>query len=242
MSGIEGARRTAPMLEVIACSVADAVEAEQGGAGRLEVISRFDVGGLTPPLDLVRDIMAAVRLPVRVILRESLDYAVTDAAEVARLCAAAQEFAGLGVDGLVLGFLRHGEADLELTARILACAPPLSATFHHAFEETRDPLAAIGKLKQLGQIDRILTAGGTGDWPQRIGRLAAYEQEARPELTILVGGGLDAAAIRPICKATGIGEFHVGRAARTPATSAGAVQAARVRELVRILEESCTDP
>ena len=35
-------------LEVIACSVADAIEAEKGGADRLEVISHFERGGLTP--------------------------------------------------------------------------------------------------------------------------------------------------------------------------------------------------
>jgi copper homeostasis protein len=38
------------MLEVIACSVADAVAAERGGADRLELVRDLNVGGLTPPL------------------------------------------------------------------------------------------------------------------------------------------------------------------------------------------------
>src|SRR2546422_10888383 len=98
-----------PVLEVIACSVADAVEAEKGGASRLEVISHFERGGLTPPLDLVRDILVAVHLPVRVMLRESEPFAVTDQVEIERLCAAARALAALPIDGLVLGFLRDGE-------------------------------------------------------------------------------------------------------------------------------------
>ena len=42
-----------PLLEVIACSVADAVEAEKGGASRLEIVRDLGRGGLTPPLELV---------------------------------------------------------------------------------------------------------------------------------------------------------------------------------------------
>ena len=224
-----------PVLEVIACSVADAVEAEKGGAGRLEVISHFGLGGLTPPLDLVRGILAAVRLPVRVMLRESEGYAVTDRVEMARLCAAARALAALPIDGLVLGFLRDGEIDEELTGQLLACAPNLRATFHHAFDETRDPLGTVGRLRKHGQIDRILSGGGAGNWRQKIGRLEGYRQEARPEITLLAGGGLDAQAITWLREATGISEFHVGRAARFPQDIEGMVQASRVRELVRLI-------
>ena len=52
--------KTPLVLEVIACSVEDAIEARRGGADRLEVISHFEVGGLTPPLELVREICQAV--------------------------------------------------------------------------------------------------------------------------------------------------------------------------------------
>jgi copper homeostasis protein len=41
------------LIEVIACSVADAIEAERGGAGRLEIVTDFSRGGLTPPVELV---------------------------------------------------------------------------------------------------------------------------------------------------------------------------------------------
>jgi copper homeostasis protein CutC len=37
--------KTRTILEVIVCSVADAVEAERGGASRLEVVSEFESGG-----------------------------------------------------------------------------------------------------------------------------------------------------------------------------------------------------
>src|SRR5689334_20824832 len=111
------------VLEVIACSVADALAAQRGGASRLEVVRDLDRGGLTPPVELVRAIKDAVDLPLRVMVRESGGYAIGGDAELARLCAAAEAFAKLGVDGLVLGFLQDGAVDLELTARVLAAAP-----------------------------------------------------------------------------------------------------------------------
>ncbi len=88
------------MLEVITCSVADAIEAEKGGAGRLEVIGDFASGGLTPPFELVRAILAAVRLPVRVMVRESTGYTVSSVAEVERLCDTARELAKLRIGRL----------------------------------------------------------------------------------------------------------------------------------------------
>ena len=59
------------LLEVIVQSVADAAEAEAGGADRLEVVREIERDGLTPPLDLVRSIIAATSLPLRVMVRES---------------------------------------------------------------------------------------------------------------------------------------------------------------------------
>lgn len=221
-----------PVLEIIACSVADAIEAERGGASRLEIIRDFARGGLTPPFELVRDILAAVTVPVRVMLRESEGYTVAGEDEIEKLCVAARDLPALQIDGVVLGFLRDGEIDVDLTRRVLACAPNVKATFHHAFEETRNPFASIEKLKQLPQIDRLLTSGGSGDWPQRSVRLARYERAAQPQIKILAGGGLNKEAIRAVCEATGIREFHVGRAARLPASVDGAVNALQIRELI----------
>ncbi len=76
----------APVLEVIACSVSDAVEAQHGGAGRLEIIRDFERGGMTPPLKLVQDILGAVRLPVRVMLRDTERYEIVGEVEKAKLC------------------------------------------------------------------------------------------------------------------------------------------------------------
>jgi copper homeostasis protein len=77
-----------PILEVIACSVADAIEAELGGAGRLEIVRAMNAGGLTPPVSLVREILAAVSIPVRVMLRENAGFESRGQAGIEELCRA----------------------------------------------------------------------------------------------------------------------------------------------------------
>jgi len=223
------------LLEVIACTVEDAIEAERGGADRLEVISRFDVGGLTPSPGLVREIKAKVSIPLRVMLRENEGYGVAGKMEIENLCAAAREFNKIGVDGVVLGFLRdETEIDLELTGKILACAPDLKATFHHAFEDAADKFSAIEKLKNLPQIDRILAHGGRDTWAEKILRLGEYATAAQPEIAILAGGGVDLQIISMIRDKTSVTEFHAGRAARID----GKVDRSQVAMLAAALTEN----
>ena len=225
-----------PLLEVIACSVGDAVAAEKGGASRLEIVRDLGRGGLTPPFALVAKIKQAVNLPLRVMLRESDGYGTNRPDEIDRLCAAAMQFATLDVDGFVLGFLKDGQVDVERTQRVLACAQ-VRATFHHAFEGASDKLSALQAIKTVPQVDRVLSSGGADDLELRVQRLAQYAKAAAPELSVLAGGGVEADAILKIGRETTIREFHVGRAARAGFQVEGCVQSSLVSELVKKLSE-----
>ena len=226
-----------PILEVIACSLTDAIEAEQGGAGRLEIVSELKRGGLTPAFDLVAEIKQRVDVPVRVMLRESDGFETTGESEIDHLCAAAERFASLEVDGFVLGFLKGGEVDVELTQRVLAHAPSIQATFHHAFEAARDKAHALSAIKRLPQVDRVLSHGGTDGLDLRVQRIKQYATMAAPELIVVAGGGINDDAISQISGETSIREFHVGRAARSQFQVEGSVQASLVRALVNTLNQ-----
>jgi len=223
--------REQTVLEVIACTVADAVEAKRGGACRLEIVRNLELGGLTPSFDLVREISVAVDLPLRVMVRESVGYGVTNEREIDNLCLAAKSLGELKVDGLVIGYLTNGVVDLAFCERILGCAPDLKATFHHAFEGARDQLQALQDIKSLYQIDRILSHGGPGSLSEKIARFRKYQELAGPKIKIIAGGGIDLDAISQIRRATSIREFHVGRAARID----GEVKAELVRKMSDML-------
>ncbi len=217
------------LLEVIVASVADAREAEAGGADRLEIVRDLEVGGLTPSLETVRAILGAVSVPARAMVRESPDFVVTDEADRRRLLAAATAFGALPLDGLVLGFLEGGRVDMFVVEEMLAAAPALGCTFHRAFEEVDDPLTEIGRLKTLPQIDRILTSGS-------VEALEYRRRAAAPEIEILAGGGMTLPQILELRASSGVREFHVGSAVRDPPASSGAVKAELVRALRAAVE------
>jgi len=219
------------ILEVIVSSVEDAIEAERGGAGRLEVVRDLDRAGLTPPIELVRQIARAVRLPLRVMVRERDGFECSGDEERRALCDAASALDDLRVDGIIVGWIRDRAIDHETLARVLGAAPHLRATFHRAFDALPDARETIAALKRHPQIDRILSGGQPGGWRERCARLSSWAADAQPEIGMLPGGGVDRAAVEQIARTPLLTEAHVGRAARQPAETWGYVSAALVREL-----------
>jgi copper homeostasis protein len=219
------------LLEVIVQSLADARAAEAGGADRLEVVREIERDGLTPAVDLVRAIASESRLPLRAMVRQNDGFSLTGLGELAELRRAMTAFAELGIDGAVVGFARDGSLDLDALDALLSAAPALQVTLHRAFDRLHDPMAAIAAARTRPQIDRILTAGGPGDWTARCARLREYATAAGPGLIMLAGGGIDESALRLLAGARCVTEAHVGRAARVIASRAAPVSADRVRRL-----------
>ena len=218
------------LIEVIVQTVADARAATHGGADRLEVVRDIRDGGLTPPLSLVRAIKDETPLPLRIMVRENAGYGMNPD-ELPRLRAAAGEFEELGVDGIVIGFSEHGQLALDDVRRVLEVVPKVRVTFHRAFDQLRDPVAAIDDVMRVAQIDRILTDGGGGDARSRCRRLTEYRAKAGARVEILAGGGVDDEIFAHLAKTACVREIHVGRIAREGNDPEAAVSADRVRRL-----------
>ena len=221
---------------MIVTSLQEAIEAELGGADRLELVCSLESGGLTPAFALVREVIERVSIPVRVMLRENASMSVEDPAELKTLRCRARTLADLPIDGLVLGFLKAGALDLTATKELLSLAPKCRATFHRAFDHLRDPLRALHELKQLPQIDRVLTSGGEGSWMEREMRLLEWQRAAAPQIKIIVATGLCPASLAGTNKELATIEVHVGRAARIPQVTSGTVCRSQVASLKRLLE------
>lgn len=220
------------VLEVIVMSAAEAVAAAEGGADRLELVRDLDTGGLTPDLQVVRDVIAAVSLPVRVMLRDNASMQLADAAELKALARKAAQLHELPIDGLVMGWVSSaGAVDAGTLEAVLPPAAKTNVTFHRAFEHLADPFQGLQVLKRFKQIDKILTGGGAGSWPERKQRLRAWSAAAAPEISILVGGGLSTEEVAELRRDPHFPEVHVGRAARTPPENSGTLDARKVAQL-----------
>jgi copper homeostasis protein len=220
------------MLEVIAETLADARAAEAGGADRIELVRDLHRDGLTPSLDLVAQIRAAVRTPMRVMLRERDGFDI-DSAGIDALANAAAELQSLDVDGLVLGFTRRGVLDTGAIRALCDAAPALRVTFHRAIEHVRDVSASFDMLARFPQIDTILHSGGTGDAAVRCARFTELHALAAGRFTILAGGGMTPALLHALRLHTPIRAFHTGRAVRDAARG---VAAELVHDVVRSLK------
>jgi copper homeostasis protein len=220
---------------VIVGSLDEAIEAELGGADRLELVRSLEMGGFTPSLDLVQSVVEAVSIPVRVMLRENASMSIGGAAETNTLQTRGRALADLPIDGLVLGFINGDTLDRTATREVLAAVPNCCATFHRAFDSLRDPLGALHELKQFPQIDRLLTSGGDGSWSERKTRLLEWQRAAAPRIKIIVAAGLCASSLAETSEQFDGIEVHVGRAARVPQVTSGTVTRSQVAGVKRLL-------
>jgi copper homeostasis protein len=198
-------------------------------------VRSLGVGGLTPSLELVQNVLEKVSIPVRVMLRENASMSVGGAAELNALQTHGRALADLPIDGLVLGFVTGDSLDRTAMREVLAAVPNCRATFHRAFDSLRDPLPALYELKQFPQFDRVLTSGGEGSWCERKTRLLECRRAAAPQIKIVVAAGLCTSSLTEKSADFSDMEVHVGRAARLPHVTSGTVTRSQVAALKRLL-------
>lgn len=147
------------LMEVCVDSVESAVNAERGGAGRIELCSGLLEGGTTPSMGLLQIVKQSVQIPVFVMIRpRGGDFLYSDR-EIEVMKADIQLAKLYGADGLVFGALTEdGQIDKELCMSLIALCRPLPVTFHRAFDMVHDPMAALETLLTLG-FERVLTSG-----------------------------------------------------------------------------------
>jgi copper homeostasis protein len=198
------------LLEICCGSIDDAIEAQRGGADRVELCSALFLGGLTPSLGTLQEAKARLKIPVIVMVRpRSGGFCYTDAefATMERDAALAIEH---GADGVVFGILkRDGAVDLERTRRIRELIGlHRQAVFHRAFDVTPEPLRAVDQLVDLG-ITRILTSGQENTVAQGVGLIRAVIEHARGRIEIMPGGGIMPHEIAMVIERTGCTQIHL---------------------------------
>ncbi len=210
------------LLEVIAQTLEDALAAEAGGADRLELCSRLDFAGLTPPLDVVEAVTGGVRIPVRVMVRTNSGFQAT-AGEIAQMQRQLRAMSGLRIDGLICGFLdANGALDFASLDLVVQAAPAdWGLTLHRVFDYAAGTLEErLAAVRAYGRADRILTG-------------ARMKAPAAP--IMVAGGGLTLENLPEWIAETGCQEYHVGRAARSPEEVNAPVDVNKVSALRAVL-------
>lgn len=197
-------------LEVCTVSTAGVIAAREGGAGRVELCSALEVGGVTPSPGLIRESRLAVPdIVIHVLIRPRGGDFVYDNYEINAMIQDIRMACDNGADGVVIGALTSaGDIDIEACSRMIEAVPQgKNITFHRAFDVCNDPFVALEQIIELG-CNRILTSGQAPDMLEGAPVLARLNRQAAGRITILPGAGLSPEIAAQVLSATGCNELH----------------------------------
>lgn len=205
------------LLEVIATTVADAKAAARGGADRLELITAMGEGGLTPGIGMIEAVIAAVSIPVNVIVRPHSRSFVYDADDFAVLLRDVRAARSAGANAVVVGMLTASrEVDLEALLRVVDVADGMDVTFHRAFDEARDLRRALDVLLSVDGVTNVLTSGGKRSVLDAVDEVRGLvAQAAGSRCTVLAGAGLTVDRVAEFVHATRVQAVHFGSGVRS---------------------------
>lgn len=200
-------------LEICANSIESALNAQNGGADRVELCSELSVGGITPSKGMIQMTKELLDIPLYVLIRPrsgDFNYSIMELEIMKQDIAFCAE---IGCYGVVIGALtpdRH--IDQPKTMQLMEAAQFMDVTFHKAFDAVQNQFEALDTLKELG-IQRILTSGGAESAVMGIDTLCELMDEADDEIIIMPGGGIRPENIE-LLKGIGAYEYHSAAVAK----------------------------
>ena len=197
------------IIEACVDSVESAINAQLGGADRVELCDNILEGGTTPSYASILLARKQLKIDLFVIIRpRGGDFLYSDI-ELEIMHNDILKSKSMGADGIVFGILEEdGHIDIDNCRKLVELARPMKVTFHRAFDMSADALKSMEDIISLG-IDRILTSGQAASVPDGISTIKNLVKQAAGRIIIMPGGGIREENIDDIRKETGASEFHV---------------------------------
>lgn len=195
-------------IEICANSVASCVEAQKGGAYRVELCAGIPEGGTTPSYGEIVVARKLLNIKLNIIIRpRGGDFLYSDV-EHQSMLHDIEIAKKLGVDGVVFGCLTvDGEIDMQRNKELVEAAKGMNVTFHRAFDMCKDPFESLEQIISLG-FDTILTSGQQPTAIEGVSLLKQLVEKAYNRIVIMPGSGINEENIATIAQQTGAREFH----------------------------------
>ncbi|GLV64652.1 copper homeostasis protein CutC [Bacillus mycoides] len=225
------------MLEVIATCLEDVKRIEKAGGNRIELISSYTEGGLTPSYAFIKKAVEAVQIPVHVMIRphaKSFTYTEEEIEMMKEDIIVAQK---LGAAGVVLGVLNEqNEVDEEKLTELLSVVDGINVTYHRAIDDTENPVEVMKTLKGFHKVTHVLTSGGQGSIVDNIPVLTEMQKVSNGQIQLVVGSGVTKENVKQLLDETGISQAHVGTAVREGKSCFSEIDSNLVQELVQMIK------
>ncbi|MBY0597505.1 copper homeostasis protein CutC [Bacillus bingmayongensis] len=225
------------MLEVIATCLEDVKQIEKSGGNRIELISAYTEGGLTPSYAFIKKAVKAVSIPIHVMIRPHAKSFIYTAEEIEMMKEDIQIAQELGAAGVVLGVLNErNQIDEEKLTDLLSVVNGINVTFHRAIDEAPDLIEAVQTLRNFEKVTYILTSGGQGKIEENIPVLYEMQRVSQGDIQLIAGSGVTKENIKRLLNETGISEAHVGTAVREGKSCFAEIDQKSVQELVNLIK------
>ncbi|MFP2996865.1 copper homeostasis protein CutC [Spongiivirga sp. MCCC 1A20706] len=179
------------IVEICAPNYQSAINAEIAGADRIELCAELAVGGITPSSGMIEQVIAAISIPVHVLIRPRSGGFCYTREEIEIIKKDILFCKKMKCAGVVVGLLNKDfTIDSQSMKELVSLAKPMHVTFHRAFDWIPDQKQALNTLIDLG-VDSVLTSGKEVSAEKGISNLVELKEIANNQINILPGGGIN---------------------------------------------------
>lgn len=196
-------------IEICVDSVESCINAEKGGADRLELCGNMFEGGTTPSYGVLQLAREMVSKPIYAMVRpRGGDFCYNDI-EFEIMKREIKLMKELKIDGIVFGILtKEGKVDKERCSKLLDLWGTNKATFHRAIDVSSNLNEACEDIISLG-FERILTSGGEANVMSGIIKLKELVEKYNDKIIIMPGSGINERNIEYINDTVKANEYHM---------------------------------
>lgn len=198
------------IVEICCGSYEDALNADHGGAIRIELNSGLHLGGLTPSLGTLLLTKKNTLLKVIAMLRPRGAGFCYSEDEFLVMLEDAEILMSYGADGLAFGCLKQdGSIDIEKNKAIIDIIKKYQGevVFHRAIDCVKDIDKSMKILIDLG-VNRILTSGLQSKAIEGKDAIKELQEKYGKQIEILAGSGVNATNAKELMEYTGIQQVH----------------------------------
>ena len=203
-----------PLIEVAIDDVNGAVIAEKLGIERVEVCAELSVGGLTPSIGFIEEILAKTStIELAFMVRPRSGNFTYSPEEVATMVRDIETICKIDFGSRPIGFVfgaltADGHLDIPTLKQLIAAKSQGTHNFHMAFDATENLEESLRELITLG-FSRVLTSGGDQNALAGAEPLKRLKSVAAGKIRIIAGGGVRPYNVRDILDASGAEEIHL---------------------------------
>jgi copper homeostasis protein len=177
-------------VEIACCNLDSIINANKGGASRIELFENLIDGGCTPSYGMMKKAKEISTIPIYVMIRprggdfeyskDELDIMKSDI----EICHQ------LNIDGIVFGILdENNEINFPACKELLKLWNNKSATFHRAIDVSADIEKSIKMIIDLG-FERVLTSGGRATAIDGRDTILEMNRKYGQRISIMAGSGI----------------------------------------------------